>query len=776
MKELTSEALSSMIDKLSEGLELDELELDSFKSKMSLYVNQRKDKGLTPREALLTAAQKALDLLDKEQPHWQFLSGRLYTQTLYIDARLNRGYEGADYGPLTELVSMLTGKGIYSDLLQSNYSTEEISHLESVINPTKDLQYSYLSMFLFSTRYLATDHQKNIMELPQERNMIISMTLMQHEKENRLAKVEDMYWALSNLYQTVATPTMKNAGLGHGQLSSCFIDTVDDSLEDIYLNNFDVAKLSKDGGGIGVYMGKVRARGSSIKGFKGASSGLLPWMKQLNNTAVSVDQLGQRQGAIAVYTDVWHKDAPAFIDARLNNGDERLRTHDLSLGLCIPDLFMEKVEAREMWYLFDPYEVKKTMGWSLEDSYDEERGKGTFRNRYQEVVDNKSISRVEIPALDLMIKILRSQKETGYTFMFYRDEANRANPNKHAGMIYSSNLCTEIMQNMSPTSIVEEFIVEENGKSYTVTKREHGDFVVCNLASINLRRALQDDVLARLIRSMVRALDNVIDINNISVGQAQSTNQKYRGIGLGTFGWHHHLAANGIKWESEEAVQEADRVYEEIAFLTIQASHELAVEKGSYPAYPGSEWNTGEYFVRRGYVGRDADGNIIPLVGKYERWYELCIKVMTGGIRNGYLMAVAPNMSTAKIGGSTDGIDPVFNRIYAEEKKDYKIPTTVPELGPKTWWFYKNGFMIDQKWSILQNAKRQRHVDQAISFNLYLSDDVTASQMLELHLMIWKSGIKTSYYIRSQSDSEGTNTPEQEGSQPTFDPSCESCT
>src|SRR5690606_14467232 len=218
------------------------------------------------------------------------------------------------------------------------------------------------------------------------------------------------------LYMTVATPTLSNAGKSYGQLSSCFIDTVDDSLKEIFNSNTDAAMLSKNGGGIGLYLGKIRAQGSSIKNFKGISSGVIPWMKQLNNTAVSVDQLGQRQGAISVYLDVWHKDIFSFLDAKLNNGDERQRTHDLFKGVCIPDLFMEKVEERGNWYLFDPHEVRKVMGFSLEDFYDEDEGAGSFRQKYEECMNKRELSREMVPAIEIMKAIMRSQLETGTPF------------------------------------------------------------------------------------------------------------------------------------------------------------------------------------------------------------------------------------------------------------------------------------------------------------------------------------------------------------------------
>src|SRR5699024_8971903 len=302
---------------------------------------------------------------------WTFVASRLYLKTLYEQAAANRGYDaGERYGSFYELIQTLTEKGIYTNQLLNTYTKNEIDYFAGLIEPERDLLFNYLGLYTLATRYLATDHDKNIYELPQERWMIIAMHLMQQEEQAyRSQHVAEAYWALSHLYMTVATPTLTNAGKTHGQLSSCIIDTVDDRLQSIYDSNTDIAKLSKNGGGIGVYMGKVRGRGSSIKGFKGMSSGVVPWIKQLNNTAVSVDQLGTRKGAIAIYLDVWHIDIEPFLDLKLNNGDDRMRAHDIFTGVTLPDYFMEQVEKRGDWYLFDPHEVRQVMGYSLEDFY-----------------------------------------------------------------------------------------------------------------------------------------------------------------------------------------------------------------------------------------------------------------------------------------------------------------------------------------------------------------------------------------------------------------------
>ncbi len=674
----------------------------------------------------------ALDQLTAEESDWTFVAARLFLTQLYTNVENSRRMKA--YDDFHSLLVYLTEKKLYSDQLMSLYSSDEIRTLGNQLNSEKDHLFTYIGLKTIADRYLCKDHDGNIVELPQERFLIIAMTLMMNEKKDqRLELVKEAYWALSNLYMTVATPTLANAGKTHGQLSSCFIDTVDDSLRGIFDSNTDAATVSKNGGGLGIYLGKVRAKGSSIKGFKGNSSGVLPWMKQLNNTAVSVDQLGQRQGAIAVYLDVWHKDIFSFLDAKLNNGDERQRTHDLFTGVCLPDLFMEKVESREDWYLFDPHEVREVMGFSLEDYYDEEKGSGSFREKYEACVLSNELTYEKVPAIDIMKRIMISQLETGTPYMFYRDNVNRANPNKHQGMVYASNLCTEIMQNMSATTVIEETI--DNGE--IITRKKPGDYVVCNLSSIALVRTLKANVLERLINIQVRMLDNVIDINSLDVPQAHLTNNRYRAIGLGTFGWHHLLAINNIKWESDEAVAYADELYEEIEYYTIKASMKIAKEKGAYSYFKGSDWENGTYFERKH--------------DKSDRWKGLQEEIKVHGLRNGYLMAVAPNSSTSIIAGSTASIDPIFNKEYAEEKKNYKIPVTAPDLSPETTWYYKPAHLIDQEWSIKQNAARQKHIDQSVSFNLYVQNTIKAKELLHLHLTAWSHELKTTYYVRSTS-------------------------
>lgn len=678
----------------------------------------------------------ASELTSKEEPDWTFVAAEIFLRKLYKEAGRNRFYnEKEKYGSLYGLLKTLASEGIYNKLLLRDYSEEEINELEAAIVPERDLLFNYLGLRILQEKYLATDHEFNTYELPQERFMIIAMHIMKDERrEYRMDHVKEFYWALSNHYMTVATPSFANAGKAYGQLSSCFIQTVDDDLTSIYEENKNSATLSKNGGGIGVYLGKVRSLGSDIKGFKGVGGGVIPWIKNINQTAVAVDQLGQRKGAISVYLDIWHKDIFDFLDLKLNTGDERKRAHDIFTGVCIPDLFMEKVEARENWFLFDPHEVRTKKGWSIEDFFDEEDHKGSFRDKYNELIADNDINKTVVPAIEIMKRIMKSQLEKGVPFMFYRDEVNRKNANSHQGMIYCTNLCTEIVQNQSPTQFISETIDSNTGE-ITIIKKA-GEMVVCNLSSINLARAVKDGVLERLIPIQVRGLDNVIDINTIPVSEAEYTNKRYRSIGLGTFGWHQLLVESGIKWESDEAVEFCDNLYEKIAFATIKASNNLAKEKGAYPLFYGSDWNTGDYFKKRNYSS--------------EAWVELEEDVKMNGIRNGYLQAVAPNATTALVVGSTASIDPIFMKEYVEEKKKYRIKVTAPNISAYNNFLYKTSFAIDQHTSIMQNAARQKHIDQSISFNLYVASEIKAKELLALHIHAWKERLKTTYYLRTK--------------------------
>jgi len=683
--------------------------------------------GMKTKEIQKTIIQVAVEKTSVQQPNWQFVAARLFIYDLYKEAAVHREYDHFGYGNFYDLIVTSTEKGLYGKYILENYTKAEIDELSSYIQPDRDYLFNYIGVYTLASRYLIKDFNGSVLELPQELFMGVAMHLAMLEQE-KMTWAKKFYDVLSKLEMTVATPTLSNARKPHHQLSSCFIDTVDDNLWSIYNVNSSFAQVSKHGGGMGIYVGKVRSRGSSIRNFTGASGGVIPWIKNYNNTALSCNQLGVRNGAVAIYLDVWHKDILDFLNLKTNNGDDRMKAHDIFPAVCVPDPFMRAVENRGTWYLFDPHEVREWMGWSLEDSWGEE-----WEQRYNSCIAHPMLSREEVPAIDIMKRVLTSAFETGTPFMFFRDTANRMNPNKHAGIVYCSNLCTEIIQNMSPTELVEETI--ENGE--IIVRIKPGDFVVCNLSSLNLGRAYTKEDIERVVTAQIRMMDNVIDLNYYPVKQAQMTNKKYRAVGLGTSGYHQYLAQMSISWESEEHFQKADELYEWINYCAIKASVEIAKEKGSYEKYEGSDWQTGDYFEIRGYID--------------EKWTELRAEVAQSGIRNAWLVAIAPTASTSLIAGSTAGIDPVFQKFFVEEKKNAFIPQTAPNLDENTFWYYKEAHFIDQLFSIKAAGIRQRHIDQSQSFNLYVTPDISASQFLNLFVEAWRNGLKTTYYVRNRS-------------------------
>jgi ribonucleoside-diphosphate reductase, alpha subunit len=442
-----------------------------------------------------------------------------------------------------------------------------------------------------------------------------------------------------------------------------------------------------------------------------------------------------RQGAVAVYLDAWHKDLPEFLQLRTNNGDDRMKAHDVFPAVCYPDLFwrLAKENLNQDWYLMDPHDIMQIKGYCLEDSFGEE-----WEKRYWDCVNDVRISKRVIGLKELVKLILKSAVETGTPFAFYRDTVNRMNPNKHKGMIYCSNLCTEIAQNMSEAEIVSTTVETHEGDEVIVTRTKPGDFVVCNLASLCLGNINVHDnkELEDITSTVIRALDNVIDLNFYPINDAKLTNQKYRAIGLGVSGYHHMLAKNRIKWESEEHLAFADKVFEDIGYAAVKASNELAKERGSYSLFEGSEWQDGKYFDRREYNS--------------ERWQKLKASVAENGIRNAWIMATAPTSSTSILIGTTAGLDPVMNRFFLEEKKGAILPRVAPELSMATYWYYKQAHYIDQTWSVRAAGIRQRHIDQAQSFNFWITNDYKMSQLLNLYILAWEEGVKTVYYVRSK--------------------------
>lgn len=688
---------------------------------------------MTEAELLALLIKAAVELTAQEAPRWEFIAARL----LMLDflGKLQKELEKRNIRSFYEKLTYLEEHDLYGAYIRAGYSKEELEQAYAFIDESKNDLLTYSGLDLLLRRYVISTRGHIPLETPQEMFLGIALHLALREKQGRMEWVRRFYLMLSSLQVTMATPTLSNARKPYHQLSSCFIDTVPDSLNGIYRSIDNFAKISKFGGGMGLYFGKVRAVGAPIRGFQGAAGGVIRWIKLANDTAVAVDQLGVRQGSVAVYLDVWHKDIPEFLQLRTNNGDDRMKAHDVFPAVCCPDLFWRTVDENigGSWYLMCPHEILNVKGYALEDFYGEE-----WEKRYRDCVNDGRISKREIPIKELIRLILKSAVETGTPFIFNRDHTNRANPNGHKGIIYSSNLCTEIAQNMSQIETVKTEIQQQDGETAVVTVTKPGDFVVCNLASLVLGNIDTDDecALEYIVESAVRALDNVIDLNFYPVPYAKITNERYRAIGLGVSGYHHLLAQKHIVWESDEHLQLADALFEKINFYAIRASMRIAQEKGAYQFFEGSDWQTGAYFEKRNYCS--------------EQWNELRQSVARHGIRNGYLLAVAPTSSTSIVAGTTAGIDPIMKRYFLEEKKGSLVPRVAPALSLDTYWLYKNAHTIDQLWSIRAGGIRQRHIDQGQSMNLYITNDYSFRQVLNLYVEAWKHGIKSIYYIRSR--------------------------
>ena len=685
-------------------------------------------------EARLEALTKAaVELTDENASRWGYIAARILSFSFH--RRLCGELEKRGIGSFYEKLRYLTDEGLYGSYILESYSRSEIEEAEKMIDEGRDSLFDYSGLDLVISRYVIKTHSHVPLETPQEMFMGIALHLAMKEKD-RMHWVREFYDMLSKLEVTMATPTTSNARKPYHQLSSCFIDTVPDSLRGIFRSVDNFAEVSKFGGGMGLYFGKVRAKGGAIRGFEGAAGGVIRWIRIINDTAVAVDQLGMRQGAVAVYLDAWHKDIPEFLNLRTNNGDDRMKAHDVFPAICYPDLFwrMAKESLDQDWYLMCPHDIEMVKGYCLEDYYGEE-----WEKRYLDCVRDSRIEKRTIRLKDMVRLILKSAVETGTPFTFNRDLVNRANPNGHEGIIYCSNLCTEIAQNMKPIETVDIRIETKDGNTVVVNTTRPGEFVVCNLASLSLGHLPVTDkaYMKKTVSTVVRALDNVIDLNFYPVPYARLTNQKYRAIGLGCSGYHHMLAKNAIRWESEEHLKFVDEVFETINQAAVEASSDLAAEKGGYSLFSGSDWDTGAYFEKRDYESGE--------------WQRIREKVHAQGMRNGYLLAVAPTGSTSIIAGTTAGIDPVMKKFFLEEKKGSMLPRIAPDLNADTYWYYKNAHLIDQTWSVRACGVRQRHIDQAQSMNLYITNDYTLRQVLNLYILAWECGVKTLYYIRSKS-------------------------
>jgi len=744
------------------GVSQSELELDS----QIKFIDGMKSADV--QDALIKTAVEKIDI---DVPNWTFAAARLYLFDLYHRVgKETHGIKGEPYCHLRDYLKYGKDAGRLIPNLGEGYDLDE---LNDHMDPSRDYLFNYLGIKTLYDRYLIKNKAGNPIELPQQMFMAIAMFLAQDE-ENKQEKAKEFYDVVSKFEVMLATPTLSNARTNRHQLSSCYIGSTPDNIEGIFDSYHEMALLSKYGGGIGWDWNQVRALGGVIDDHKSAAGGTVPFLKIANDVALAVDQLGTRKGAIAVYVEPWHMDIVDFIDLKKNSGEERRRAHDLFPSLWITDLFMERILSDSHWTLFDPYEVK-----DLAELHGD-----AFKARYEEYERDDSVSKDRIKAKDLWKKILTSYFESGSPFLCFKDNANRANPNSHVGHIRSSNLCTEIFQNTNPNhyKIKLEFVdgsfktYEETelvvvdggitkkankvtaldsigGKKVFIVEKEKidGDTAVCNLASVNLSRISSKEDIERVVPIAVRMLDNVIDLNFYPLRKVKATNLKSRSIGLGVMGEAQMLAEQQIHWGSQEHFKKIDQVMESISYNAINSSSDLAVEKGIYPTFDGSKWSEGIMPHDHAPQAVNALLNKDLFDGGYD-WDVLRAKVKENGMRNGYLMAVAPTSSISILVGTTQAIEPVYKRKWFEENLSGLIPVVVPNLSPETWSYYKPSFEVDQLDLIRAAAIRQKWIDQGQSTNIFMSLDKASGKYLhEIYTLAWQLGLKSTYYLRSQS-------------------------
>ena len=712
---------------------------------------------------LLKDVHKALVMtartLIENEPNYTYVTARLLLNDLYDEALDGLAIQhDLTQNEITQYYTTafkeFIHQGVEMEHLDKNLNVFDLDQLAAALDPTRDQQFTYLSLQTLYDRYFI--HHNNVrIELPQVFFMRVAMGLAHCEGEQRNERAIEFYNLLSNFDFMSSTPTLFNAGTVFPQLSSCFLTTVPDDLSGIYSALKDNALLSKYAGGLGNDWTPVRGMGAYIKGTNGKSLGVVPFLNVADATAVAVNQGGKRKGAVCAYLETWHMDIEEFLELRKNTGDERRRTHDMNTANWIPDLFLKRVFENKEWTLFSPDETP-----DLHDKYGQE-----FEAAYVAYEAQAQIGKIRaktLSALSLWRKILGMLFETGHPWVTFKDACNLRSPQQHTGVIHSSNLCTEITLNTSADEVA-----------------------VCNLGSINLVRhikngKLDSEKLARTVKTAIRMLDNVIDINYYSVPQARNSNFKHRPIGLGLMGFQDALYAQNISYASEAAVEFADRSMETISYHAITASIELAKERGPYETYAGSLWSQGILPIdsiqrlkesRDQYLEQDTSQTL--------DWTRLREQLATYGIRNSNVMAIAPTATISNICGVSQSIEPTYQNLFVKSNLSGEFtvinPYLVSDLKELNLWDdvmvhdlkYYNGsvqkidripddlknryataFEIEPRWLVEAASRRQKWIDQAQSLNLYMAEP-SGKKLDVLYRMAWLRGLKTTYYLRS---------------------------
>ncbi len=725
--------------------------------------------GISEKDVATSVLITARTLVE-EEPNYTFVTARILLDDLRAEALAFLGVQARDAQPgdfratqaqmrdvYPVALRAFIERGVELELVANELRKFDLDALGAALKPERDHQFTYLGLQTLYDRYFI--HSNDVrFELPQVFFMRVAMGLALEESD-RTARAIEFYDLLSSFDYMSSTPTLFNAGTLRSQLSSCYLTTVPDDLDGIYRAIHDNAMLSKWAGGLGNDWTPVRALGAYIKGTNGKSQGVVPFLKVVNDTAVAVNQGGKRKGAVCSYLETWHLDIEEFIELRKNTGDDRRRTHDMNTANWVPDLFMKRVFEDGTWTLFSPNDVP-----DLHDLYG-----SAFEHRY--VAYEQMTQTGELPlfkrvrAQDLWRKMLSMLFETGHPWITFKDACNVRSPQQHVGVVHSSNLCTEITLNTSRDEIA-----------------------VCNLGSVNLvqhvtKDGLDLDKLRRTVRTAVRMLDNVIDINYYSVPQARASNMRHRPIGLGIMGFQDALYELRIPYSSDAAVQFADRSMEAVSYFAIEASSELAKERGSYASFEGSLWSRGSLPLDS-LRALERDRGKQYLEANYDstlKWDALRTKVKADGMRNSNVMAIAPTATIANIAGVSQSIEPTYQNLYVKSNLSGEFtvvnPYMVHDLKALDLWdkvmvndlkyydgslraidrvpdtlkqLYATAFEVEPRWLVDAGARRQKWIDQAQSLNLYIAG-ASGKKLDVTYRMAWLRGLKTTYYLRALS-------------------------
>lgn len=684
--------------------------------------------------------KSSVDLITVENTSWQYIAWRLLLIDLYKQASRNRNIDIRDiYKPKTylSLFDDYIKRWLYYKDFYKYYTKEDILEAWKKLKKDTDFTYNYTTLLMYKKRYLLNPNNI-IKELPQEMYMSIALFLaIPEKKENRLEFAFKIYEYCSKAMISLPTPTLLNARTNYNQLSSCFKLNVDDDLRAIYHSIENMAQISKFWWWIWVYLWNIRSKWWTIRWIKWVSGWVNPWIKVINDTAVAVNQLWARMWSISVTLDIWHKDIYDFLDLQTETGDIRRKAFDVFPAISIPDLFMKRVEENWEWTLFDPKEVRDVTWKSLQDNFWDE-----FEKFYVECEKDERLELKEkVNAKELFKKFLKTVVETGMPYVFFRDTVNRLNPNKHAGSIYSTQLCTEICQNTSPSKFVEESVEDWN----VVIKYNPWDTVVCNLASINIAKVNTDEQIKKVIPVAMRILDNVIDLNFYPIKEAEITAKKYRSVGLWYLWLAEYLATNKIPYDSAQAREIVDVLMEKFAFEVYNSSYNLAKERWAYPLFKWSEyskwillWKNKDWFK----INSKTNNN----------WAELIDNIEKTWVRFAYHQAPRPNTSTAWVIGTTRALLPIYKKYFVETNMVAPTVVVAPNLSQDNFWYYKEYVNMNMNDVIDMISVIYKWIDQSISFEWIINPQkVSPKELYEYYIKAHKQWIKTIYYVRSMS-------------------------